>query len=508
MHTLLIFRRDIRRYLLLLTPLLWMCSPALGQYTVSSLPHPMEHDKNAYVSNPDGILSAGTLEQINTISRAIEERSGSEYAVVVINDFEGLDIFEFALSVFKTWGIGKNGADNGLLLVVAKDRREYRFVSGYGLEGIFPDVYVHRMGEKYLVPNFRNGDYDAGVLEVSRAVEQALLADDVQAELERMMPEARPYMSFRNENFLFALSVIALYAILYFWLDRSGGKWKGALKYEKKQGCTGWFAYVLLSIPAAGFTLLFLMLFFAVFLNDMERLFQASGIPYLLALCGSYVLLFKIYEIRGQIKKSFLDEENKLKALQQFQRAAIVPYLFSPLMLFSFFALLRKYRKTAVRFAAPDDSGNWERQNRDVVDLKTFKSYLSAGQLKEESLETKFYEVWINKLTKERRVLSWDGKSTHAVCPSCGFKTYKLRDSKTLKAATYSSTGLRKLFNRCAFCKHNEDLGTETIPKKTRSSSSSGGSSGGGWSGGGSSSSGGGSFGGGSSGGGGAGGRW
>ncbi|WDF68419.1 TPM domain-containing protein [Sphingobacterium oryzagri] len=480
---------------------------ALAQYAVSSLPNPKTNDKHAYISNPDGIVSAGTVDEINALCRNIAARSGTEYAVVLVNDFEGEDIFEFALDVFNTWGIGKEGANNGLLLFIAKDRRAYRFVSGYGLEGIFPDVYLHRIGEKYLVPNFREGNYDAGVLAASKAIEQALLAPDVQNELARMMPEARPYVSVRNENFLFALSVIALYAGLYFWLHTASKKYKGTVKPKKGNGCTGWLVYLVLSVIASGFTLLFLMLFFAFFFQDMERLFQTSGIPYFLALCGSYMLLFKIYEIRGAIKRSYLDEENRLTALKRFQRDTLIPYVFTPLMLISFLQFRQRWSRSQARFAPPDASGNWRRMNRDEVALQEFKQQLNTGQLKEEYLSTKFYEVWINTVTAEKRVLGWDEKNTHTACPSCGFKTYKLRDSKVLKAATYSSTGLRKVFNKCANCKQQENLGTETIPKKTRSTSSGGGSSSGGSSGG-SSSSGGGSFGGGSSGGGGAGGRW
>ncbi|KGE15059.1 hypothetical protein DI53_1286 [Sphingobacterium deserti] len=477
----------------------------VAQYTVSTLPSPKAQGQDVFVSNPDGILSLAAEQELNQMARTIESKSGTEYAVVVVDDFEGYDIFEFALEVFNTWGMGKHDANNGLLLFIAKNRREYRFVSGYGLEGIFPDVYLHRIGEKQLVPNFQNGDYDGGVLAASKAVEQALLADDVQAELERMMPEAKPFVSLRNNNFLSAVFVIFLYVGLYFWVHRLGQKYRGEEKDKKQTGCSGWFVYVLLSIPAAGFTMLFMLLFSGVFAGGGKALFSAASVPYLLALCASYVLLFKLYEVRGSIKKSFLDEENKLKALKRFQRAAIVPYLFSPLMLFSFFALQRKYRNSAVRFVPPDDSGNWERQNRDAVDFKTFKSYLSSGQLKEESLETKVYEVWINKETQEKRLTGWDGKETHVACPACGFKTYKLRATKTLAAATYSRSGSRQVFNICANCKHTEDLGTEVIPKKVKSSSSSGGSS---FGGGGSSGSGGGSFGGGSSGGGGAGGRW
>ncbi|TDS10379.1 uncharacterized protein B0I21_109144 [Sphingobacterium paludis] len=492
-------------FLSIFLPLLHLSIAAFAQHNVSTLPSPKAQGQDVFVSNPDGVLSLAAENELNALASTIERKSGTEYAIVVVNDFEGYDVFEFALQLFNTWGIGKSNANSGLLLFVAKDRREYRFVSGYGLEGIFPDVYLHRIGEKELVPNFRNGDYDGGVLAASKVIEQALQADDVQAELAGMMPEARPFVSLRNNSFLSAVFVLFLYIGLYFWVHRLGKKYRGKEKDKKTKGCSGWFVYVLLSIPAAGFTMLFVLLFSGVFSGGGNVFFSASVVPYMLALCASYVLLFKLYEVRTGIKTSFLDEENKLNALKQFQRAAIVPYLFSPLMLFSFFALLRKYQRTTVRFAPPDDSGNWERQNRDTVDSKTIKGYLKAGQLKEESLGTKVYEIWIHRLTKESRVLGWDGKSTHSVCPACGFKTYTLRATKTLKAATYSRSGSRQVFNTCAHCKHTEDLGTEVIPKKVRSSSSSGGSS---FGGGGSSSGGGGSFGGGSSGGGGAGGRW
>lgn len=452
-----------------------------AQHSISSLPNPKTSDKNAFVSNPDSILSSSTVQEINNIARAVEKRSGTEYTVVVVNDFEGHDAFEFALEVFNTWGVGKKKTNNGLLLFIAKERRDFRFVSGYGLEGIFPDLYVRRLGDKYLVPNFRAEDYDAGVLEVSKAIEAALLADDVQGELERMSEsrlaeeraeserrtaKVKPFVSVHNENFLFALFVILIYTGLYFWLERTGDKWKRERHKKRKQGCIGGFIYIILSIPVAGITLLFLMLFFAFFSINEDKIFQESGIPYLLALCGSYVLLFKIFEIREYIKEFFLDEENEQKALHKFQRTAIIPYIFSPLMLFSFLFLLLRIKSTRVRFVPPDDSGNWERQNKDFVALKIFERYLSAGQLKEESLGTKFYEVWINKLTKEWRVFSWNGKNSHTYCPSCGFKTYKLRTSIIAREATYTMTGLLEFCNQCAFCQHTEKFGGKIIPKK------------------------------------------
>lgn len=69
--------------------------------------------------------------------------------MAIVDDFEGYDVFEFSLKLFNAWGIGKQERNSGLLLFIAKDRREYRFISGYGMEAIFPDVYLHRIGENF-----------------------------------------------------------------------------------------------------------------------------------------------------------------------------------------------------------------------------------------------------------------------------------------------------------------------------------------------------------------------
>src|SRR5690606_9140844 len=87
----------------------------------------------------------------------------------------GEDDFQFALELFNTWGIGKAGADNGLLLFVATEKRAYRFITGYGMEAVLPDALLKRIGEGLLVPRFREGDYDGGVLAAMAAVKEVVL---------------------------------------------------------------------------------------------------------------------------------------------------------------------------------------------------------------------------------------------------------------------------------------------------------------------------------------------
>ncbi|MBD1433135.1 TPM domain-containing protein [Sphingobacterium sp. DN00404] len=517
-----------RRHISLLLLAVFFVSSGLGQhlYTVETLPSPKEVGQDFYVSNPDGMLSSATVDQLNRLSTDIEHASGAEYAVVVVNDFEGYDVFEFALKLFNTWGIGKHGQNNGLLLFIAKDRREYRFISGYGMEAIFPDVYLHRIGEKYLVPHFKAGDYDQGVLDASQAIQQALTAPDVRAELQRMMPEATPFFSRRNPYFVNSMGIILLYVALYYWVHRAGRtglrkewmhsqddktKFKAKFSKKGKGGCSNWFAYLALGGLATIFTMLFVMMIFAFVIGDIESMFQPATLPYVFAIWGSYTVAFKIWEARKVIKESYQDEENKLKALQHFQLRTLIPYVASPLMLFSFFMFRQKWKDSRVRFVPPDDSGDWKRVDRDEVVWKVWKSYLSEGQLKEESLGSRAYEVWINKKTKEKKVLGWPGKNakTYAKCPSCGFYMYeKNKRGKILKVATYNASGLQEVYDQCRHCKRKEDKRPRVIPKLVRSSGGGSSSSGGGGFSGGSSSGGSGSFGGGSSGGGGAGGRW
>jgi uncharacterized protein len=60
-------------------------------------------------------------------------------------------------------GIGKKGKDNGVLVLVAMEEREWRIEVGYGLEGYITDVESSNIAKDYLVPNFQEGKYGEGL---------------------------------------------------------------------------------------------------------------------------------------------------------------------------------------------------------------------------------------------------------------------------------------------------------------------------------------------------------
>jgi len=472
--------------------------PSFGQsiaFTVDNLPSPKIKGQNYFVSNPDGILSSGTVAELDGLSTQIEAATKSEFAIVVVNDYVGDSDFEFALKLFNTWGIGKKESNNGLLLFIAKDRREYRFITGYGMESTLPDAYLKRIGEKYLVPNFRDGNYDQGVLEASQFINTILMSPDSKAELERLMPEATPVWSFKSPILRNSLLVLGLFAICYIWLGEVTRAIKGQLTKKSK-----YFPPLVSGCGCMGI-LMFASVFICAFaLNNFEVVYQWKNLPYFIFIFGSITLAMKYNASRTQIVNSYRDEENIQQALRKFRIWGLVPLLLSPLALFDLFGINKRIRKNELRLTPPDSSGRWLRMNKDDASTRE-NAYLDKGQLLEEKIGSRSYEIWVDQTNNETKVVPWDENAGYIDCPQCHYRTFETGLSHTIRSATYSSQGLEERFDKCKNCGHRVSHGEHTIPVKVRSSSSRSG-------GGGSSSSGGGSFGGGSSGGGGAGGRW
>ncbi len=92
--------------------------------------------------------------------------------MVTLPTLQGGQIEDFANKLFKQWGIGQKGKDNGLLLLVAMKERESRIEVGYGLEPIIPDVLAGRILDHQLRPRFRQQQYAAGLTDAVNALSE------------------------------------------------------------------------------------------------------------------------------------------------------------------------------------------------------------------------------------------------------------------------------------------------------------------------------------------------
>ncbi len=146
---------------------------------------------SGFVTDNANIINSDYEEKITQLAQTIEKESTVEIAVVTIDSLEGESKEMYAVKLFEQAGIGKKDKDNGLLILVAKKEREYRFEVGYGLEGTITDSMKVNIGDRIIVPNFRNGEYGKGIYE-SMVVIQGLLKGNEEVRSKYGMPSSPP----------------------------------------------------------------------------------------------------------------------------------------------------------------------------------------------------------------------------------------------------------------------------------------------------------------------------
>lgn len=159
----------------LLFALYTVCAAAgTKQYAVTDVPNVRLHDASQYVSDPAHILSPAACDTINAVLARLEKSTGIESAVVMLPSIGNGDIFDFAHNLFRTWGIGKKKSNNGLLILFVMDQRKVRFTTGYGIEGTMTDAMARRIQTEAMVPRFKNGDWDGGMVDGVKAAANVL----------------------------------------------------------------------------------------------------------------------------------------------------------------------------------------------------------------------------------------------------------------------------------------------------------------------------------------------
>lgn len=95
-----------------------------------------------YVSDFAGVIDAESKRQLEAYGGIVERSTGAQMAFVTIPSLEGEPVEDVANTIFRAWGIGAKGKDEGILLLLAIQDRKSRVEVGYGLEPILPDGFV------------------------------------------------------------------------------------------------------------------------------------------------------------------------------------------------------------------------------------------------------------------------------------------------------------------------------------------------------------------------------
>lgn len=125
------------------------------------------------------VLSPPTREALTAKLEALESKTSRQLVVVTVPSLQGYAIEDYGYQLRRAWGIGEKGKNNGALLIVAPNERKVRVEVGYGLEGVLTDALSEVILQQKVLPRFRVGDIESGVVAGTDAlVEQLSLPDD------------------------------------------------------------------------------------------------------------------------------------------------------------------------------------------------------------------------------------------------------------------------------------------------------------------------------------------
>src|SRR3989338_6827643 len=127
-----------------------------------------------YVSHYARVLSPRAKAVLEDTLSRFESDTTNQIVVATFESLEGEDLEGFSIRLAERWKLGQTGKDNGVIVLVFKNDRRVRIEVGYGLEGVLTDALCVIIIRNEIVPHFKKGDYDSGILSGIGAVIKAV----------------------------------------------------------------------------------------------------------------------------------------------------------------------------------------------------------------------------------------------------------------------------------------------------------------------------------------------
>jgi uncharacterized protein len=115
------------------------------------------------VIDQTGTLDAIQRKGLDDRLADFERTKGTQMVFLLVPTTQPEDIASYANRVGNAWKIGRKGVGDSVLLVVAKDDRKIRIEVSKTLEGAIPDLAAKQIIDDAITPNFRKGDFAAGL---------------------------------------------------------------------------------------------------------------------------------------------------------------------------------------------------------------------------------------------------------------------------------------------------------------------------------------------------------
>src|SRR3990167_2391333 len=161
----------VHRLAAVLIVLLLACTSVAAAFKIPPPPRTL-------VSDFADILSPAFESKLESILLEFEQKTANQIAVATFPSLEGDNLEDSSIRIAEAWKPGKIERDNGVLLLVFRDDRAIRIEVGYGLEAVLTDALSQSIIRDDIIPSFRQGQFEEGILAGVTAIAEATEGSD------------------------------------------------------------------------------------------------------------------------------------------------------------------------------------------------------------------------------------------------------------------------------------------------------------------------------------------
>jgi len=196
----------------------WLLALAVVLFALPAFAAPKFPPLTGRVVDDAQILSPQVEQDLTSKLETLETTTGRQLVVATIPSLDGYPIEDYGYQLGRTWGIGEKGKNTGVILLVAPNDRKVRIEVGYGLEPVLTDALSSVIIQSAILPKFRDGDMQAGIIDGTNAlVEQlSLPADQAKVRIEQAsQPERQKAKGSPFVGLFIAFFLIVLFSNLF-----------------------------------------------------------------------------------------------------------------------------------------------------------------------------------------------------------------------------------------------------------------------------------------------------
>jgi uncharacterized protein len=172
------------------------------------------------------VLTADQKQDLENKLVAYDDSTSIQIAVVTIATTGDYAIDDYALKILREWKVGNKKTNNGVVILAAIQDHKVFIATGYGMEGVLPDITDKEIIENEIVPNFRQNNYYRGFDLATDAIIQA-------ARGEYKAPQGYNQRKQKGSGGGNIIGIIIFFVIIFFLISRGGGRGGGGGMFSR-----------------------------------------------------------------------------------------------------------------------------------------------------------------------------------------------------------------------------------------------------------------------------------